>query len=141
MAGIFIDKSASDAERRARLFRGDLYLQTPTRAGRALVEHARAMIEEAFAPLDPRTAQFEMRVEHYAALLGRLKPAFIHHPHSKALLRDVLEESGADLDKTYFDVPKLRSSTSNDYLTTGIALAFPPHRDTWYSAPHAQINW
>ena len=141
MAGIFIDSEASDAVRRALLYRGDLYLRTPGRAGRALVEHARAMIEEAFAPLDPLTAQFEMAVADYAALLGRLKPAFIHHPHSKALLRDVLEESGADLDKTYFDVPKLRSSTSDDYLTTGIALAFPPHRDTWYSAPHAQINW
>jgi hypothetical protein len=35
----------------------------------------------------------------------------------------------------------MRSSTSDDYLTTGIALAFPPHRDTWYAAPLCQINW
>jgi ectoine hydroxylase-related dioxygenase (phytanoyl-CoA dioxygenase family) len=48
---------------------------------------------------------------------------------------------GCDLNKTYFDVPKMRSSTSGNYLTTGIAYAWHPHRDTWYSAPQCQINW
>jgi len=28
-----------------------------------------------------------------------------------------------------------------DYLKSGIAYAFHPHRDTWYSAPFCQINW
>jgi ectoine hydroxylase-related dioxygenase (phytanoyl-CoA dioxygenase family) len=82
-----------------------------------------------------------MKVEDFAALLGKLKPAFIHHPTSKELVRGIMEDLGADPARTYFDVPKMRSSTSDDYLTTGIALAFPPHRDTWYSAPHCQINW
>ena len=27
------------------------------------------------------------------------------------------------------------------HLTTGIAYAFPWHRDVWYSAPPQQINW
>ena len=27
------------------------------------------------------------------------------------------------------------------HLTTGVAYAFPWHRDTWYSAPAQQINW
>jgi len=35
----------------------------------------------------------------------------------------------------------MRSSTSDNYLTTGIAYAWHPHRDTWYSAPPNQINW
>ena len=48
---------------------------------------------------------------------------------------------GCDPEVTYFDVPRLRSSTSDAYLTTGIAYAWHPHRDTWYSAPHCQINW
>jgi hypothetical protein len=70
-----------------------------------------------------------------------LKPLFIHHPRSKELVMAVLCELGCDPIKTYFDVPRLRSSTSNDYLTTGIAYAFHPHRDTWYSAPPCQLNW
>src|SRR5690606_5037318 len=40
-----------------------------------------------------------------------------------------------------FDVPRLRTMTNRNYLSSGIALAFHAHRDTWYSAPPAQINW
>jgi hypothetical protein len=35
----------------------------------------------------------------------------------------------------------MRTATSNGYLTTGIAYAWHPHRDTWYSAPLCQLNW
>ena len=30
---------------------------------------------------------------------------------------------------------------SGDYLLVGLALQFHPHRDTWFSAPYAQLNW
>ena len=35
----------------------------------------------------------------------------------------------------------LRTAFPGDYLKSGIAYAFHPHRDTWYSAPFCQINW
>src|SRR5258708_9269582 len=35
----------------------------------------------------------------------------------------------------------MRCSRSENDLTHGHALAWPPHRDTWYSAPACQINW
>lgn len=47
------------------------------------------MIEDAFAGTDPETAQFEMDVEAYAALLADLKPRFIHHPRSNERIRDL----------------------------------------------------
>ena len=53
----------------------------------------------------------------------------------------MLAESGCDLEKNYFDVPRLRTAFPGDYLKSGIAYAFHPHRDTWYSAPFCQINW
>jgi hypothetical protein len=99
------------------------------------------MIEDAFKGQDPRTAQTNIEVERYAALLGKLKPAFIHDPESKRHLQSILSEFVCDLEKTYFDVPRMRSSTSGGYLTTGIAYAWHAHRDTWYSAPPSQINW
>jgi ectoine hydroxylase-related dioxygenase (phytanoyl-CoA dioxygenase family) len=52
-----------------------------------------------------------------------------------------LKELGCELDQVYFDVPRLRTATSDDYLSSGLAYAFHPHRDTWYSAPPNQINW
>ncbi len=53
----------------------------------------------------------------------------------------MLRERGCDPNNTYFKVPKLSSSTSDNYLTTGIAYAWHPHRDTWYSGAQCQINW
>ena len=141
MAIVHFDSSISDDERRERICRGEIFIYGPTEHGRALVEHARSMIEAAFASRSPEHAQYDMQVEDFAALLGKLKPSFIHHPTSKALVRGIMDDVGADPELTYFDVPKLRTSTSDEYLTTGISLAFPPHRDTWYAAPFCQINW
>ena len=141
MINIHIDSSVSDDERRADLYRGDLFIYPPRSITRELCNLARDMAEEAFFPHDPRQAQHHLRVEEYAAILAELKPAFIHHPECKCLIPELLEEIGCDLTLTYFDVPRLRTSTSDKYLTTGIAFAFHPHRDTWYSAPSCQINW
>ena len=74
-------------------------------------------------------------------ILAALKPKFIHHPRCKELLPEILGELGCDLARTYFDVPRLRTATSDGYLAAGIAYAFHPHRDTWYSAPMCQINY
>ena len=141
MNTVYHDAPHDDDARREELFRGQLFLHSPVPGSTALVEHARELIEEAFGDLDPRTAQDHMEVEAYAALLSDLKPRFIHHPRSKECIQQMLAELGADPQKTYFDVPRMRTSTSGGYLTSGIAYAFHAHRDTWYSAPMCQLNW
>jgi hypothetical protein len=138
---VYYDPQFSDDERRQRLYEGQLMVYAPRPSSLAFCSFARGLIEEIFAPLDPLTAQHQLPVDRYAEILGRLKPAFIHHPDSKRHLQALLGELGCDPEKTYFDVPRMRSSTSNGYLTTGIAYAWHPHRDTWYSAPHCQLNW
>jgi hypothetical protein len=138
---VYMDPGFGDDERRRRLYQGQLFVYGPRKASLALIAQARGMIEEAFAPFDPESAQRELPVERYAEILGKLKPAFIHHPDSKRHIRDLLGELGCDLERTFFDVPRMRTSTSDGYLTTGIAYAWHPHRDTWYSAPMCQINW
>ncbi|MFC4908717.1 hypothetical protein [Actinomadura gamaensis] len=130
-----------DDTRRGLLFQGELFVYSATPASLALVEFARKLIAEAFGDRDPELAQHEMEVGEFAALLAELKPRFIHHPRCQVLLPALLEEMGCDPALTYFDVPRLRTSTSNDYLTTGISYAFHPHRDCWYSAPFNQVNW
>jgi hypothetical protein len=141
MNSIFFDSGLSDNARRRRLYDGQLFLYSPRDSAIDFCEFARGMIKEAFGGLDPEIAQYHMPVEDYAAILARLKPAFIHHPKSKQFVREILRAHGCDLRQTYFDVPRMRSATSDAYLTSGIAYAFHPHRDTWYSAPHCQINW
>ena len=141
MNTIFFDSTMNDDERRQHLYNGQLFVFSPCPSAIALCEFARELIEEAFAPLDPREAQYSLPVEEYVAILAKLKPYFIHHPKSKQFIQGILSELGCDLSKTYFDVPRMRTATHGGYLTSGIAYAFHPHRDTWYSAPSCQLNW
>ena len=141
MDTLLFDATLDDEARRTQLYDGQLFVYSPTPSSLGLVDLARQLIAEAFGSLDPETAQFHMPAEGYAAVLAELKPKFIHHPESKRLIQGMLRERGCSLEKTYFDVPRMRTATSDDYLTTGIAYAFHPHRDTWYSAPHCQLNW
>lgn len=141
MTTVYYDADMSDEERRGRLYQGDLFVYSPTTSSAALCQHARSMVEEAFAPNNPRTIHRELAVERCVEVLAKVKPAFIHHPRCKDLIPAMMRELGCDLEKTYFDVPRLRSAMPQDYLTSGIAYAFHPHRDTWYSAPQFQLNW
>jgi hypothetical protein len=141
MNAIYFDSPMTDELRRSALYRGQLFVYSPSASAIAFCDLARQMISDAFGALDPLTAQYHLPVEEYAAILAELKPKFIHHPDSKKCLQGMLQELGCDLEKTYFDLPRMRTATSDNYLTSGIAYAFHPHRDTWYSAPQAQINW
>ena len=141
MVAVYVDSVLDDDHRRNSLYGGDIFVQSPNQATEDLCALARGLAEEAFYPLDPEVAQHELSVEQFAEILSRLKPMFIHHDRCKTLIPRIVEAVGWDPEQIYFDVPRLRSSTSDGYLTTGIAYAFHPHRDTWFSAPHSQINW
>lgn len=138
---VYFDSTMSDEERRERLYAGDIFVFSPTAASREMIELGRTMLEQAFAPHDPRQIQEHLTPEEAAAILSKLKPQFIHHPECKRLIPHIMAEHGVDLEKLYFDVPRMRSAYPVDFLTSGIAYAFHPHRDTWYSAPHCQLNW
>ena len=83
---IFYDSEVSDDIRRQQLYDGQLFVYSTRPSILGLVNFAKSMIEDAFGGMDPRTAQKHMAVERYAELLGKLKPAFIHHPEIEAPL-------------------------------------------------------
>jgi hypothetical protein len=141
MTAIYFDRRIEDDARRTALYNGDLFVYSPSAASIQLVELARNLLVDAFGGHCPRTAQQHYDVKDYAQILSKVKPTFIHHPEAKRILPEIFANLGGDLEQIYFEVPKMRSSTSNGYLTTGIAYAFHPHRDTWYSAPMCQVNW
>jgi hypothetical protein len=138
---LFHDSDMDDAKSRGELYRGSIFVYSPSPSALKLCEFAQELIEAAFRPHDPRKVQESVAVERCVEILADLKPKFIHHPKCKELIRGILAERGCDLGKTYFDVPRLRTAFPADYLSSGIAYAFHPHRDTWYSAPFSQVNW
>jgi hypothetical protein len=141
MNTVYFDPALDDDGRRERLYAGQLMVNGPRSSAIDLIEHARAMIEEAFDGIDPLNAQYEMPVERYVEICAPLKPAFIHNDRTKELLRAAVADLGCDLEQTYIDVPRLRMVTSHGYLTSGVGYAHHPHRDVWYSAPFQQLNW
>jgi hypothetical protein len=141
MTAIWLNRATTDAERRAALHNGQIFVYESLRAVGRFVSFARELIQQAFAPHDPERIHEILEPAELASVLGKLKPAFTHHPDAWRLMTDVLEELGCDLQDIHCDVPKLRTAYPVGHLTKGIAYAFPPHRDTWYAAPQAQINW
>jgi hypothetical protein len=141
MNTLYFDSTVSDDVRRQRLYNGQLFVFSPRPSSMALCQFARELTEEAFAPLDPREAQHSLPVEEFVAIAAPLKPKFIHHPKTKQLLRELLDEFGCDMNKTYFDVPRMRIVTHGGYLNAGVAYPLHPHRDSWYASPLCQLNW
>ncbi|MEV4760495.1 hypothetical protein AB0J86_36075 [Micromonospora sp. NPDC049559] len=140
MTVVYFDWPGPDEERRHRLYAGDLFVYSPTPRSLELVAFARELAESAFAPHFPPDAQHHLAGPAYVDVLAGLKPTFINHPRSAELVRLLLAELGVDPVRTYFDVPRLRTMTS-DYLNAGLTLQFAPHRDTWFSAPMCQLNF
>jgi len=138
---IFFDTKTTESEQREALYRGAIFVSSPSAHSLRLCQLAQGMIEEAFHPFDPLQVQEHLPAEKCAEILGVLKPKFIHHPTAKECIQGMLSEMGYDLEQTYFDVPRMRTAFPGDYLKSGIAYAFHAHRDTWYSAPMCQINW
>ena len=141
MTAVYLDSALDEQERRDRLYDGELFGFSPSESSAALCRLAREMSEEAFAPHRPEVAHESIPAEDYVQILADLKPRFIHDPRCKELIGGMLAEFGCDVDRTYFDVPRLRTMAHVDYLKAGLALQFHAHRDTWFSAPQAQLNW
>ncbi|MDB5103927.1 MAG: hypothetical protein JWP91_1616 [Fibrobacteres bacterium] len=141
MNTVFYDPKQTEDQRRKLIYHGQIMVLAPTPGSLELCAFAKQLLFEGFGGLDPQVAHETMQVEKYVEILAAVKPKFIHHPESKRLLRAIARETGHDLEKTYLDTPRMRSAAPHDYLRYGIAYAFHPHRDTWYSAPFQQVNW
>src|SRR5689334_1098404 len=120
MNSVFFDARMNDQERRRQLYQGQLFVYSSTKSSLELCRFAQELASEAFAPHDPEMAQYALPVEKYVEILAALKPKFIHHPRCKELIRGIFTELGCDIEKTYFDVPRLRTMTHGDYLTAGL---------------------
>jgi hypothetical protein len=141
MVNVHIDPTFDDAERRRRLYGGDVLVYTDGPEVAAFAAYTREMITELFAPHDPISIQTVYSPEELADILIEFKPRWIHDPRSMEHVRSIARALGCEPEKIHADVPKLRTAFPQGGLSTGIAYAFQAHRDTWYAAPKAQLNW
>jgi hypothetical protein len=138
---VFVDPDFGPDALRQSLYKGNLVILTHLRAVNDFVEYTRDQLTELFKPYDPEYAHEHFDPPQMARILGGWKPRFIHSDRSKKLVCDIITEAGLPAEYTHYDVPKPRTSFPVGHLTTGVAFAFPWHRDVWYSAPAQQLNW
>ena len=138
---IVVDPDASPNDLRQQLYAGNLVILTRLRALTDFVEYTREELTELFRPHDPEHVHEHIDPPGMAKILSAWKPRFIHSERSRKLVRAIIVEAGFPAEGTHYDLPKPRTSFPAGHLTTGVAFAFPWHRDVWYSAPAQQINW
>ncbi len=141
MPSILTDPAIPPAKLRQRLYSGDLVILTRLQALSEFVDYVKAELADLFAPHDPEHVHEHIEPAEMAKVLGAWKPRWIHAERSRELVRAIIAEAGFDPEHTHYDVPKPRTSFPEGHLTTGVAFAFPWHRDVWYGAPAQQINW
>jgi hypothetical protein len=141
MTTFYVDPDFDETTLRRHLYEGDLVLRTNQDSVWDLVRFVREELSNLFSPNDPQEAHLHYSPETLAAMLGKWIPAFIHDERSKRLVREIVRSVGLSLEDTHYDLPKPRTAFPVGHLTTGIAFAFPWHRDVWYAAPAQQINW
>ncbi len=125
---------------REMLFAGELVVYTDIPAVAELVAHAQHELKSLFRPHDPQQAHAHFSPSQLAEMLSSWKPRFMRLEKSLRLAKEVLEQIGFNPSTTHYDLLKPRTSYPVGHLTTGIAYAFPWHRDTWYAAARQQIN-
>lgn len=138
---VFVDPDLPAQLLRQSIYNGHVVVLTYLPSVREFVDYTRDQLVDLFKPYDPEHAHEHIEVAEMAKVLGSWKPRFIHSPTSKDLVCNIIRETGFSPEGTHFDVPKPRTSFPAGHLTTGIAYAFPWHRDVWYGAPAQQINW
>jgi Phytanoyl-CoA dioxygenase (PhyH) len=138
---IVIDPAVSPDELRQQLYAGHLVILTRLQSLHDFVDYTREELAELFRPHDPEHVHEHIEPQEMAKILSGWKPRFIHGERSRKLVRAIIAEAGFAPGDTHYDLPKPRTSFPVGHLTTGVAFAFPWHRDTWYSAPAQQINW
>ena len=138
---VYVDLDLSPEALREKLYGGDLVVLTQLKAVRDFVEYTRRELAELFQPHDPQHAHEHFEPEQMAKMLGVWKPRFIHAESSRKHICSIIKEAGFPAERTHYDLPKPRTSFPRGHLNTGVAFAFPWHRDAWYSAPPQQINW
>ena len=138
---IFIDPDFEGDELRRTIYGGNVVLLTGLKAVSDFVSYTRDQLREVFKPYDPEHVHEYIDPPQMAKLLGSWKAGFIHADESQTRVRAIICEAGFSAEQTHYDLPKPRTSFPSGHLTTGVAFAFPWHRDVWYGAPAQQINW
>jgi hypothetical protein len=135
------DSSISDKDRADILFSGDLLIQRDISAMHQLIEWTSTLLNDALKPLGAVTAQANLTPEKFIKLTTDAQTNFRVSEQARSLFFKALEECGVDLKESYYDHFPLRIVPYGTEYGGARNSFISPHRDTWGSNIHSQINW
>jgi hypothetical protein len=139
---VYFNRNITEEERRNRAYNGALFVHSALKGTQRIVEWAQELIEQTFADVaDVRQAHVHLDKQDFVDRAGPLKSRFTNDPKTKQLCQEFVTSIGADPERTYFDLPRLRVIPPSSFLTAGVSYNYAPHRDTWYAHPRQLINY
>lgn len=139
---VYFNRQLPEAERRARIYDGSIFILPGLKGIRALSDWAEELIADAFRGVpDIHRAHVHLPVEEFVRRVSPLKSRFVNDPRTRQICQELIAEVGADPGRTYFDLPRLRVIPPATYLTAGVSYNYAPHRDTWYAHPRQLVNY
>ena len=137
---LYVNQKPHSKEWCRKLYAGDFFLMSPSKAAAALGDFAEKCFREHFHTPDPLVDYLDWPVDKFIATTAALKRHFTNDRRSKEIIRDFVVELGEDPEAYLFDLPRIRVIPNYDYLHAGVSYNYAPHRDTWYGGVPCQIN-
>lgn len=134
----YVDDEVSDLERRSSVFTGDLYVYAPRSSSLALGTAVHGVVEQTLGA-DPVRAQARLTETEFTVLYRAAERGVAHV--APALVAALVVDLGCDPAATYVSPPTLVVVPGAGFLAHGLGAPQHPHRDTWYAASPAQVNW
>lgn len=131
----------SDEERATAIFSGAVLVYRALPAMHELVDCLREITQREIDPIDPCLAEAALGSAEFRHRAGRARQIVRQNGDVASLFKAVLVEAGVDISATFYDHFKLRFQPAYDTSRTRYMRDLPPHRDTWGSNIHAQVNW
>ncbi len=136
-----ISGARDDALRRDLIYEGGLLIFKDVEPMARLCKLTDNLIRETLGTPDPVRAQFELDPEDYAERIGGLQKRYSKDEAAKSLFREALEYVGVSVERTCWDLLRLRAFPHSEELTENGLGRLGVHRDTWGSNVYAQTNW
>lgn len=133
-----VDEEVPDPDRRRSVFAGDLFVYGPRQSSLALCRAASGVVEQMLGP-DPSRAQRRLTEAEFTVLYRAVVRGVRHVLPS--YVEAVVADLGCDPGTTYVGPPTMAVTTGSGFLPHGLGTPQHPHRDTWYAASPAQVNW
>src|SRR5690606_11336805 len=139
---VYYNRRLPEAQRRQAIYDGALFVFSGLAAIRRLGDWAGELAAKAFQGVpEMLRAHRHLAVEEFVRRVSPLKSRFTNDARTKRLCQELVVEMGADPQRTYFDLPRLRVIPPASYLAAGVSYNYAPHRDTWYAHPRQLVNY